>query len=280
MPIIRIDDGRDARLADYAGVREPALLRDKGLLIAEGRFVVRRVLDSRRVTVRSLLLNSAALHGLRDILEGADTNIDVFVAPPEAITAATGFNMHRGCLAVAERLAERSMEAVVSASRFVVILERVVDADNVGSVLRSAEAFGVEAVLLSPGCCDPFYRKAIRTSSGAALVVPFAAAAPWPDALDHLRATGFVIAATTPDDEAMDVGAFVGAAAARGRIAVLFGTEGHGLTADALARADIRLRIPMTGALDSLNIATTAGIVLHRLHEVRQRYPYRLSPRP
>ena len=86
-------------------------------------------------------------------------------------------------------------------------------------------------------------------------MVPFAAAAPWPDALDHLRAKGFVLAATTPDDEAMDIGAFVGTAAARGRLAVLFGTEGHGLTADALARADIRLRIPMTGALDSLNIA-------------------------
>ena len=268
--IIRVEDGHDARLADYAGVREPALLRDRRLLIVEGRFVVRRLWDPRRVTWRSLLLNDAALEGLRDMLEGADTSVDVFVASPEVITAATGFNMHHGCLAVAERPAERSMDAVVSTGQLVAILERVVDADNVGSVFRSAEAFGVDAILLSPGCCDPFYRKAIRTSSGAALIVPFAAAAPWPDALDHLRARGFVIAATTPDDEAMDIGAFVGTAAARGRIAVLFGTEGHGLTPDALARADIRLRIPMTGALDSLNIATTAGIALHRLHEVQQ----------
>jgi tRNA G18 (ribose-2'-O)-methylase SpoU len=268
--IIRIEGGRDTRLADYAGVRDPARLRDRGLLIVEGRFVVRRLLDSRRVTWRSLLLNEAAWHGLRDAVEAADVSVDVFVASPEVITAATGFNMHHGCLAVAERPCERSMEAVVSTGQLVAILERVVDADNVGSVFRSAEAFGVDAVLLSPGCCDPFYRKAIRTSSGAALVVPFAAAAPWPEALDHLRANGFVIAATTPDNEAMDIGAFVGTAAARGRLAVLFGTEGHGLTADALARADARLRIPMTGALDSLNIATTAGIVLHRLHEVQQ----------
>ena len=137
-------------------------------------------------------------------------------------------------------------------------------------MFRSAEAFGVDAVLLSPGCCDPFYRKAIRTSSGAALVVPFAAATPWPDALDRLRTGGFVIAATTPDDGAMDIGEFVGTAAARGRVAVLLGTEGHGLTAEALARADVRLRIPMSGALDSLNIATAAGIALHRLHEVRR----------
>lgn len=275
MNIIRIDDGRDARLADYAGVREPALLRERGLLIAEGRFVVRRLFDSARITVRSLLLNDAALAGLGDVLQlkGADTSLDVYVASPEVITAATGFNMHRGCLALAERPADLSIDAVLSTSQFVVVLERVVDADNVGSVFRSAEAFGVDAVLVSPGCCDPFYRKAIRTSSGAALVVPSATAAPWPDALDLLRATGFVIVATTPDREAMDIGAFVGTAAARGRIAVLLGTEGHGLTSETLARADLRLRIPMrvssTGALDSLNIATAAGIVLHRLHEVR-----------
>ena len=178
--------------------------------------------------------------------------------------------MHRRCLAVAGRPAEVSTETVLSTGRLRAVLERVVDADNVGSVFRSAEAFGVDAVLLSPGCCDPFYRKAIRTSSGAALVVPYAAATPWPDALDHLRNSGFVIAATTPDAEAMNIREFVGTAAARGRVAVLFGTEGQGLTAEALARADIRLRIPMSGTLDSLNIATVAGIVLHRLHEVRQ----------
>lgn len=270
MNVIRIDDGGDPRLADYAGVREPVRLRERGLLIAEGRFVVRRLFDAGRVRVRSLLLNDAALNGLGDLVGRTDADPEVYVASPDVITAATGFNMHRGCLAVAERPAALSMDAVLSASQFVVALERVVDADNVGSVFRSAEAFAVDAVLLSPGCCDPFYRKAIRTSSGAAFVVPVAEASPWPDALDHLRAAGFLVAATTPNEGAMDVGAFVGTAAARGRIAVLLGTEGHGLTAEALARADVRLCIPMGGALDSLNIATAAGIVLHRLHEVRQ----------
>jgi tRNA G18 (ribose-2'-O)-methylase SpoU len=270
MHIIRIQNGDDARLAEYAGVREPALLRERGLLIAEGRFFVRRLLESGRITVRSLLLNDAALQGLSDLVDGVEASGDVYVASAEVIAAATGFHMHHGCLAVAERPADRSMEAVIATSQFVVVLERVVDADNVGSVFRSAEAFGLDAALLSPGCCDPFYRKAIRTSSGAALVVPFAPAAPWPDALDLMRATGFVIAAMTPDDAAIDIGKFVGAAAARGRIAVLLGTEGHGLSAEALARADVRLRIPMSGALDSLNIATAAGIALHRLHEARQ----------
>lgn len=270
MNIIRIDDGHDARVSDYAGVAEPALLRERGLLIAEGRFVVRRLLESTRLTTRSLLVNEAALNGLGDILARADPSVAIYVASPAVITAATGFNMHRGCLAVAERPADLSLASVLAASPFVVVLERVVDPDNVGSVFRSAEAFGVDAVLLSPGCSDPFYRKAIRTSSGAALVVPFAAAAPWPDALDDLRAQGFLIAALTPDGGAMDIGAFVATPDVRGRIAVLLGTEGQGLTEEALARADVRVRIPMSGALDSLNIATAAGIALHRLHDARR----------
>lgn len=269
MQIIRIEDGTDARLAHYAGVRDPALLRGSGLLIAEGRFVVRRLLALRRITTRSLLLNDAALKGLEDVLAETERDLDVYVASPDVITAATGFNMHRGCLTLAERPADMAMEIVLSSAQCVVVLERVVDPDNVGSVFRSAEAFGVDAVLLSPGCCDPFYRKAIRTSSGAALVVPCAEAAPWPDVVDTLRARGFVIVAMTPDGAATDIGRFVGAAAARGRVAVLLGTEGQGLTDEALALADVRLRIPMSGALDSLNIATAAGIALHRLHEVR-----------
>src|SRR5713101_654992 len=139
MRLTRIEDARDARLADYAGVREPRLLRERGVLIVEGRFVVRRLLDSGRITWRSLLLNDAALNGLGDILERVGTNLDVYVASPDVITAATGFNMHRGCLAVAERPAELSMETVLRTSKLVAVLERVVDADNVGSVFRSAE---------------------------------------------------------------------------------------------------------------------------------------------
>jgi tRNA G18 (ribose-2'-O)-methylase SpoU len=270
MNVLRIDEGDDPRLADYAGVREPARLRERGLLIVEGRLIVRRLVHSKRIRFRSLLLNDAALNALRDVLDG--TGLDVYVASPDVIATATGFNMHHGCLALAERPADMLMEALLPASQLVVVLERVVDADNVGSVFRSAEAFGVDTVLLSPGCCDPYYRKAIRTSSGSALVVPLAAAAPWPEALERLRAAGFVIAAATPHDKAVDIGTFVSTAAARGRIAVIFGTEGQGLTTDALARADVRLRIPMrsSGALDSLNIATATGIVLHRLHEVRR----------
>jgi tRNA G18 (ribose-2'-O)-methylase SpoU len=270
MSITRIEDGQDERLSDYAGVREPALLRQRGLLIAEGRFVVSRLITSGHLAPRSLLLNDAALSALAHVVEHVEPTCAVYVASAEVITTATGFNMHRGCLAVAERPAERSLEHVTAHCRFVVALERVVDPDNVGSVFRSAEAFGVDAVLLSPGCGDPFYRKAIRTSSGAALVVPSAVAAPWPDALDQLHAAGFLIAATTPDLGGVDIGAFANSGAAVGKVAVLLGTEGHGLTNEAFARADVRIRIPMSGSLDSLNIATATGITLHRLHEARR----------
>jgi len=273
MNVLRIEDGRDARLADYAGVREPRILRDRGLLIAEGRFVVRRLLGLKgeRFVVRSLLLNDAALQGLGDLLHEDATapGFAVYVASAEVITAATGFNMHRGCLALVERPTKMSMESVLKAARLVVALERVVDADNVGSVFRAAEAFGVDAVLLSPGCCDPFYRKAIRTSSGTAFMVPFADAVPWPASLDRLRTLGFTVVAMTPDADAVNLGAFVATDRARHPLVLLLGTEGQGLTSDALARADARVRIPMSGGLDSLNIAMAAGIALHRLRETR-----------
>jgi tRNA G18 (ribose-2'-O)-methylase SpoU len=275
--VTRITNGSDPRLADYAGVRDPGRLRDRGLLIAEGRFVVRRLLGLPRIRLRSLLLNDAALNGLSDVVAEDDRPVDVYVASAEVIMAATGFDMHRGCLALAERPAAPSMAIVPAADPFIVVLERVVDPDNVGSVFRSAEAFGADAVLLSPGCGDPFYRKAIRTSSGAAFFVPWTIAEPWPAALDRLRAQRVVVAAATPEADAVDIGDFVLTSAARGPVAVLFGTEGHGLTAGARSHADVRIRIPMSGALDSLNIATAAGIALHRLHEVRRRRSRRES---
>lgn len=270
MSLVRIDDGHDARLSDYAGVRAPALLIERGLLIAEGRFVVRRLLESQRIAAKSLLLNDASLKWFTETLAGLNSDIEVYVAAADVITAATGFNMHRGCLGVAVRPAALSVEALLGSSQRVVVLERVVDADNVGSVFRAAEAFGIDAILLSAGCADPFYRKAIRTSAGAAMVVPFAAGVACPEALDQLRARGFVIAALTPSSSAVNIGDFVSTGDATGPLAVLLGSEGHGLSDDALARADVRLKIPMSGAIDSLNIATAAGIALHRLYEARR----------
>lgn len=270
MPVVHIQSGSDERLRDYLGVRDPAALRQRGLLIAEGRLVVRRLIEAGRLDLRSLLLNAAAAANLADLVEQVSPHADVFVATPDVITAAAGFNLHRGCLAVAERPRQPPLDPLLAAASTIVALERVVDADNVGSVFRCAEGFGVDAVLLSPGCCDPLYRKAIRTSSGATLMIPFGTGEPWLDAIDRCKALGFVVVATTPRADAKDIGAFTATAEARGRVAVLLGTEGQGLTDEVLARADVRVRIPMSGTLDSLNIAVAAGIVLQRLHEVRR----------
>jgi len=247
------------------------LLRDRGLFVAEGRLVVRRLLRETSFSVRSLLVTEAALRGLRDVLEaGVAASIPIYVADVERMRAVTGFNFHRGCLALAERPRERSLDAVVRAApspqRFV-ILERVGNADNVGAVFRNAAAFDA-AVLLGPGCCDPLYRKAIRVSMGASLTTPWTRVDPWPDRLQELRARAMRLIALTPRRDADDIAA-VADRALRDNVGLLLGCEGEGLSSEVTALADVRARIPMKSGLDSLNVATAAAIALYRLCEPR-----------
>src|SRR5262249_23063259 len=156
----------------------------------------------------------------------------------------TGYNIHRGCLALAVRPAPAALDDVLRAARTVVVLEGVTNADNVGGVFRNAAAFGAGAVLLSPTCCDPLYRKAIRTSMGAVLSVPFARAAPWPAAISLLRSRGFTVGALTPRDPAEHLDVFAADVSARHdrpKVALLIGTEGAGLTQEAESVADRRV---------------------------------------
>jgi tRNA G18 (ribose-2'-O)-methylase SpoU len=265
MAAITLTDLDDPRVALYRGVRDPALLREHGLFVGEGRLVVRRLVEDGRFPVRSLLLSAAARDDLADILDVRPA-LDAFVASLDALRGLTGFDLHRGCLALAERPAPEPAAALVArlgAARLVVVLEAVADADNVGGVFRNALAFGAGAVLLSPGCCDPLYRKAIRTSMAAALRVPFARVEPWPGGLDLLRRAGFALVALTPSAEARDLAAFARDPARPSRLALVAGAEGPGLSAAALAMADAQVRIPMAPGVDSLNLATAAGIALH-----------------
>src|SRR5262249_40130935 len=140
-------------------------------------------------------------------------------------------------------------------------LESIANADNVGGIFRNAAAFGVDGVLLSPACCDPFYRKAIRTSMAATLRVPFARADPWPQPLVRLREAGFTIVALTPREPATRLDQFV-ASAQQGKMALLVGNEGEGLTLAAEHAADVRVRIPIAPGIDSLNVAVAVGIAL------------------
>ena len=275
----RITGADDPRIAEYRDVAEPELVRSRGLFVAEGRFVVRRLIEDGRFVVRSLLVSDAALRSLGPALDALPPTAPVYVCDAPDFLGITGHDIHRGCLALAERPAPKTLgdlvaldlspahlDARLKPCATVVILEGVTNADNVGGVFRNAAAFGADAVLLSPSSCDPLYRKAIRTSMAATLRMPFARVEPWPDGLETLRASGFSIVALTPREPALTLDAF--AAERPAKIALLLGTEGDGLSAAAEGMADVRVRIPIAPAVDSLNLAVASGIVLQRLGTV------------
>jgi tRNA G18 (ribose-2'-O)-methylase SpoU len=182
----------------------------------------------------------------------------------------TGYNIHRGCLAIAERPPGKSLDDLLRSTGLLVVLEGVANADNVGGVFRNAAAFGAGAVILSPTCCDPFYRKAIRTSMGATLSVPFVWLDQWPAPLAALGRAGFTLVALTLREPSESLDAFAAMRpAGPGKLALVLGAEGSGLSAAVEAMADSRVRIPMRPEVDSLNLAVAAGIALHRLRDGR-----------
>ena len=265
VPIVRIEDPDDPRLAAYRNVPDHTLLTEQGLFVAEGRLVVRRLIETERLPTRSVMVTDAALVPLLDLLDTRQ-ELPVYLVPQAVMNGITGFNLHRGCLALGERPRPSRWRELVTGARRVVALERVGNADNVGSVFRSASAFGVGAVLLEQGCTDPLYRKAIRTSMGTALAMPFAAAEPWPDVLRELARDDWVVMAMTPSMRALPLRAIVPAIADR-QVVVVVGHEGDGVSADALDACTHQARIPMTNGVDSLNVATAAAIAMYELME-------------
>ncbi len=253
----------DERLSDYRLVRDPALLRESGVFVAEGRLVVRILLERSDFTPRSLLGTQAALDAFADI-EGVD-DLPFFLVDADEMETVAGYRFHQGCLAAAElptpTTVTRMLQAGGPGMQVVVGLEAVSNPDNVGAIFRSAAAFRARGVLLSEGCCSPLYRKAVRTSMGASLVLPFSMGAPWNDELRRLREMGFTLVALTPGDDAEPVEAL--GADAGTRIALLLGAEGEGLTDETLALADRRVRIPIDPTFDSLNVAAAAAIAMY-----------------
>lgn len=262
-----IADRDDPRLTLYGRVSDGELLRANGVFVAEGRLVVRRLLTSSRFPPQSVLVTAAAYAALDDLLE--TTAVPVYVVPQTLLNDVTGFNIHRGCLAIGERGADLDWRQLVPRSRRVVILERVANADNVGSIFRNAAAFGVNAVLLDPVSTDPLYRKAIRTSMGSALSLSFARLEPWPESLKTLRREGVVVIGLTPGANATVRDVIARRAAPGQSIALLVGHEGEGLSQAALEQCDETARIPMSGSVDSLNVATAAAVALYELSEHR-----------
>jgi len=260
MPIVRIDSIGDSRLDDYRDVSDAELLRTRGLFVAEGRLVVRRLFASGYEVV-SLLLNDPSLRALEPDVRIHCDGVPVYVCPTAELTEIIGFNLHRGCLALARRPAERPVADLTANARLLLVLEQVTDADNVGSAFRNAAAFSADGVLLG-ACCDPFYRKAVRTSMGSVLTMPFARTRLLSGDLAAMRAAGFTIVALTPDPSASSLYDFAMQTVMPVKIALLVGSEANGLQSDTLSAADVRVRIPQRPEIDSLNLATASGIAL------------------
>jgi tRNA G18 (ribose-2'-O)-methylase SpoU len=269
MAVVHLDDRDDPRITLFRNVSDPELLLRHHLFAAEGRLVVRTLLTRSTLGTRSVLVTRAALEGLADLVD-SHPDIPVFVVPQSVMSDLVGFNIHRGCVALGERPRATSLNALLDAvnGARLVLLENVSNADNVGGIFRCVAALGGDAVVLGPHCCDPLYRKAIRTSIGASLSVPFAHAEPWPNALDRLRLEGYRLVALTPASDAQDLAGVAEHLAADERIALLAGSEGAGLTDIALARSDLRVRIPISATVDSLNVTVAVGIALHRFSPV------------
>jgi tRNA G18 (ribose-2'-O)-methylase SpoU len=263
MPFISVVDPTDIALADYRNIPDPELIQRRGLFVAEGRLVVRRLLTESALKTRSVIVTEPARAALDDVLQ-ARQDLPIYVVPPAVMNGITGFNLHRGCLAIGERPQPSSWRDVAAGSRTLVTLERVANADNVGGIFRNVAAFGGDAVLLDETTTDPLYRKAIRTSMGAALVVPFARADPWPAVLQELRALGFATVALTPAPQVHTVRESLEPLRSRPLVLVL-GHEGEGLTAAALGACEFRARIPVASTVDSLNVAAAAAIALYEL---------------
>ena len=269
MPRLTIDATQDPALEVFRIVTDPELARTRGLFVAEGRAVVERLLALGRFQVRSLLLNAAAAEALAEALGRLPGDVPIYVGTPGQLAEVAGFDVHRGCLALAERPVPSEAATIIRAAKTLVGIEAVANPDNVGSLFRNAAAFGADGVLLSRDSADPLYRKAIRTSMGATLRVPFARVDSLPLEIDALRTAGFTVLAMTPDLGACCLSEL--ALPPRGsRVALLLGAEGEGLSREALDRADVRVRIPIAEAVDSVNVAVAAAIALY---EIQQRSP-------
>lgn len=246
----------------YRFVGDPAALEQAGLFVAEGRLVVERLLESGRFRIHSVVVTPPAATALGSVFERRP-DVPVHVCDRETLQAITGYDFHRGCLALARRPAvDLTLENVANATRLLA-LEGIGNPDNVGGLFRTAFALGVEAVLLGPGTADPLYRKAIRTSMAATLRLLFAPVPDWPAGLRPLRERGFRVLALTPHPEAMPLASITVAPA--DRLIVVAGSEGAGLSEGSLRYADLMVRIPVDPRADSLNVVVATGIVLNAL---------------
>jgi len=260
MHLVPISDPNDPELRDYRDLTDVVRRRlaepAGGLYLAESVKVIERALAAGH-RPRSALVLEKWLDELAPLLDPYD--IAVYVGESALLESITGFVMHRGALASMHRPELPSVESLLAGARRVVVLEDIVDHTNVGAIFRCCAALSVDAVLVTPRCADPLYRRSVRVSMGTVFQVPWTKIAEWPGAgLELLNSLGFRVAAFGLRHDAIRLDEY----AAPERLALVFGTEGDGLAPSTMEAADDVVVIPMAGGVDSLNVASAAGIAI------------------
>jgi len=260
--IIPIPDPEDPQIEAYRDIRERDLVGRNGMFVAEGKVVLEKLIASRAHQPLSLLVAAHRLEALATLVQPLPDSVPVFAVTQPVLDAVAGFPLHRGLLAIGRRTDVPTADELLArlpGEADVLLLSAIANHDNMGGIFRNAAAFGAGAILLDADCCDPLYRKAIRVSVGAALLVPFARMVRGEDPLALLDRYGFAPMALSPSGT-IELSGYQ----PRPRNAVLLGAEGPGLSPALMARTT-SVRITMAAGFDSLNVATTSGIVLHHL---------------
>lgn len=268
----------DQRLNDYTRLKDVKLRSriepERGLYMAESATVIERAIAAGH-RPRSFLVSARWLPTLRPLIAAATGSFEggevpVFVAPEEVLERMTGFHLHRGALAAMQRPQLPSVVQLLTSAlppqptRRVVVLENLVDHTNVGAAFRSAAALGIDAVLVTPSCADPLYRRSVRVSMGTVFQVPWTRLESWPGDIALLRDAGFTLASLALCEDSISLDDFVALPALRGpdaRLAIVMGTEGHGLGKHTIAASDYTVKIPMDHGVDSLNVAAASAVV-------------------
>ncbi|MFC9751495.1 TrmH family RNA methyltransferase [Streptomyces sp. NPDC056921] len=268
--LITVDDPDDPRLRDYTGLTDVELRRRRepaeGLFIAEGEKVIRRARHA-GYEMRSMLLSAKWVDLMRDVID--EVPAPVYAVSPELAERVTGYHVHRGALAsmqrrplpTADELLATTFDAAVTGPRRIAVFEDIVDHANLGAAFRNAAALGIDAVLLTPRCADPFYRRSVKVSMGGVFQVPWTRLESWPKDVGVLRSAGFTLAALCLSERAITLDEL--AARKDERLALVFGTEGAGLAPGTLAAVDEHVRIPMDAGVDSLNVAAASAVAFY-----------------
>lgn len=259
--LVEVDAPGDPRLADYRDLRDVELRKSleaaEGLFLAEGEKVVRRAVEA-GFAPRSFLMAPRWLDGLEDVL--ATTDAPCYVVSERLAEAVTGFHVHRGALASLERRPLPSVPSVLEGARSLLVLEDIVDHTNVGAIFRSGAALGFDGVLLAPRCADPLYRRSIKVAMGAVFALSWTRLPDWYAALPELSAAGFTTVALTLARDAVPI---EDAVAGLDKVALVLGSEGHGLSERWQRSADRRAVIPMSAGIDSLNVAAATAVACY-----------------